>query len=219
METVKAKSLKVQMFEALDQSLSKEGFKLNASRGAFIRKRTPELSDIFQLVCPLGSPGWRVQPDVGVRIETIENIYHQIAGFEKKYQKGTCTVGSSVGIILAGDARRCEFGLATAADLPAVVQGVERVFHEFALPYFERYGSIEAIDELLNTDPLQPTPHKILWDRYAIGLITAKLLGRANFEELARIARERVALMNKGAFMPKIEALLALLETQPPLAT
>ncbi|GJJ02531.1 hypothetical protein RugamoR64_30690 [Duganella rhizosphaerae] len=103
--------------------------------------------------------------------------------------------------------------------MPLVVQGVERVFHEFALPYFERYGSIEAIDQLLNTEPLLPTPHKILWDRYAIGLITAKLLGRANFEELACIARQRVALMNKGAFMPKIEALLVLLETQQALTT
>ncbi|GJJ02523.1 hypothetical protein RugamoR64_30610 [Duganella rhizosphaerae] len=48
---------------------------------------------------------------------------------------------------------------------------------------------------LIRTYP--PRGTRIVWDSYVIGLTT-----------------HRGALMNKGAFMPKIEALLALLEIQ-----
>jgi len=82
----KEKSLKYQLFDAIHEKLSRHQFKLIASKGLLIRRRDAGVSDFFQLVCPLGYPGWLVIPSFGIRIERVEEIFHQISGFEPKYQ-------------------------------------------------------------------------------------------------------------------------------------
>lgn len=45
--------------------------------------------------------------------------------------------------------------------------------------------------------------------RCAHGLITAKLTGRPDYEELVRIYSERLRQTDKGFYLPKLQALIA----------
>ena len=96
MATAKFCDLKAGLLESLRPVLAKDGFSLNAKRGRFIRKRG-DVTDDFTLQCRDGKPGCRVEPDVGVRFEIVEEIYHRTSMFGPKYHKNTVTVGGSVG--------------------------------------------------------------------------------------------------------------------------
>jgi len=109
------KTLKAALFATLRDQLNGEGFKLKAARDTFVRAHEG-YSERFMLVCLDGKPGWRIQPNVGIRIERVEEIFHKTSGFEPKYQKDTPTIGGAVGNIEEGDNRDlpCFFGPALA---------------------------------------------------------------------------------------------------------
>jgi len=100
------KKLKAALFATLRDQLSGEGFKLKAARDKFVRSHEGH-SDFFQLVCLDAKPGWRIQPDVGIRIDRVEEIFHKTSGFEVKYQRDTPTIGGTVGTIKEDDNRTC----------------------------------------------------------------------------------------------------------------
>ena len=67
----------------------------------------------------------------------------------------TPTVGGSVGELSNRLSRHLEFFTEFESGIPRVVEGILKVFNEFALPYFEHYGSLPAIDHELNDNPVQ----------------------------------------------------------------
>jgi hypothetical protein len=205
--------LKVGIFAALTPELKKHSFSLKSAKDRFVRQRG-DVTDIFQLVCLDGKPGYRIQPNVGVRLERVENIFHQTSGFESKYQKDTATMGSSVGIFLTGDGRSCEFLLERESEIPSVAEKLVNVFREFALPYFERWGSLAAIDAELNDKPAERSHHRALASfRCSTGIIVAKLLCRPNYNQLAAFYTEVMNRDNKGFYLKRFQALLTSLET------
>ena len=88
--------LKAALFGSLARRLTSEGFQLNTPDDNFVRCRDG-ITDIFQVTCLNAKPGYRVQPGVAVRIERVEEIFHQTSGFEPKYQHSTPTMGTRVG--------------------------------------------------------------------------------------------------------------------------
>jgi hypothetical protein len=108
MGTVKFSELKTAILESLRPKLVQHGFTLNAQHGRFVRKRG-EITDRFTLQCRDGKPGCRVEPDVGVRIEYVEEIYHRTSWFQPKQHKNTSTVGGSIGELSDRPSRRLEF--------------------------------------------------------------------------------------------------------------
>ena len=115
------KNLKRAMFEALNAQLASDGFILKASKDSFVRRRNGTV-DIFQLVCLADQPGWRIQPNVAVRVDRVEEIFHHTSGFELKYQKDTPTIGGAIGNIIKNSNRACEFPLKADADVALVVE-------------------------------------------------------------------------------------------------
>lgn len=209
-------NLKQDLFDRLSPGLLAAGFTLVASKNQF-QRRSRDVTALFQLVCLDGKPGYRIQPNVGIRIERVEKIFHQTSGFESKYQKGTATMGSSVGMFLDGDSRSCEFLLRLDSEVAAVAEDVVKVFHEFALPYYARWGSLAAIDAELNDKPGERTLHRQLpWFRCSTGIIVAKLRGRADYDQLAAFYTEMMTLDNKGFYLQRFQALLKSLESIEP---
>ena len=100
--------LKVALFESVGRQLAVNGFKLKAARDKFVRSYNG-ITDHFQLVCRDAKPGYLIQPNVGVRIDLVERIFHQTSGFEAQYQDNTSTIGAPVGALISGDSRACEF--------------------------------------------------------------------------------------------------------------
>ena len=98
-------------------------------------------------------------------------------------------------------------------DVQAAAEKLLELFDTKAVPYFERYGSLEAIDHLLNDLPKQETPHRgYPMPRAASGLIVAKLVSRPNYLELLETYRSALAKLNGGFYLPQFEALAKSLE-------
>ncbi len=215
MATIKFRDLKAGILESLRPELAMHGFSLNVKHGRFLRRRG-DVTDELQLQCRDGYPGCRVEPDVGVRFECVEEIFHRTSGFEHKNQKGTSTVGGSIGELSNRPSRRLEFFTEFEAGIPRVVQDVLKIFHEFAVPYFERYGSLRAIDNELNGDPRSMTHQRSLpWFRCSTGIIVAKLVARPDYEELASFYLD--VMRNHKFYLKYFQPLLKSLEDVEPL--
>ena len=217
MGIVAGPGLKRSLFESLRPDLAKHGFSLDAARDRFVRKRGG-VTDLFQLVCLDGKPGYRIQPNTGVRIERVEEIFHQTSGFERKYQKGTPTVGAPVGALLSGtDPRACEFSLESGSEVVSVSEKLVGVFREFALSYFEHWGSLRAVDAELNDKPAERTVQRALaWFRCSTGIIVARLLNRPGYEQLAAFYTDVMARDNNGFYLKRFQSLLKSLESVEP---
>ena len=88
-----------------------------------------------------------------------------------------------------------------------------QVFRTFALPYFEKFVSLAAIDAELNDKPTERTPNRgSPWLRCSTGLIVAKLVGRPNYQELIDIYTEVVSGNAKGFYLKRFQALVQSLE-------
>jgi hypothetical protein len=193
--------LKTALFESVRKRLATYGFELHLGNHKFVR-RHDGITDVFQLPCKDAKPGYRVQPNVGVRIDLVEEIFHQTSGFEPKFRDGTSTMGNSVGSLIGKSSRDCEFLVETDADVPAVTEKVIEVFRDFAIPYFNKWRSLQAIDAELNDDPASKTKHRgLAWFRCSTGLIVARLLGRTDYEKLAEIYTEIMTKDNKGFYL------------------
>jgi hypothetical protein len=207
------KQLKTALFESVHAAFKSSGFTFHASSDAF-RRRHHGTVDIFQLVCLDGKPGWRVQPNVGVRVNRVEEIFHQKSGFEEKCQKGTPTIGSGVGNLLSGDNLACEFRLDLYGDITTVSERVVHVFHDFAVPYFQRFGCLSAIDSELNDAPSARTPQRAVpWLRCSTGAIVAKLTGSPDYDRLVHIYTDIMKCANGGFYLERFESLLRALDS------
>jgi hypothetical protein len=209
---------KVQLFESVNSELAHEGFILQAGKERFVRSHPGGITDLFQLVCLDAKPsGYRVQPNVGIRIETVEDIFHISSDMEPQYQKETPTLGGAVGNILTGSSRSCEFRLASLSDVTAVTTEILRVFREFALPYFDKYSSLPEIDAELNDKPQERTPNRgMSWLRVSTGIIVARLVGRDDYLQLVEMYEERMRRENNGFYLKRFQRLLESLEQIEP---
>ena len=206
-------SLKQALFQAVAERLAPDGFELDAAKDNLARRRNG-ITDIFQLTCVDGKPGYRIQPGVAVRIERVEEIFHQTAGYERKYQKDTPTMGTRVSSLLGGGPRSCEFVLQAVAEIGPSTENLMRVYREVALPYFQHWSSLAAIDAELNDKPGERTQHRALaWFRCSTGIIVAKLLGRPDYDQLASFYTDVMSRDNKGFYLKRFQALLKSLES------
>lgn len=208
-------SIKEMLLELLVPQLSEHGFKRQGSRESFLRQHADRV-DVFQLVFLDGKPGWRIQPNAGVRFDSVENIFHQVSGFEPKYQKDTVTVGAPLGIVLGDTARGCEFILESNDELASIVREVIKSFEDIALPYFSNWSNIKNIDSALNDDPSLRVPKLrggLAWFRCSTAIIIAKLTGRKDYDRLVSFYGDVMAADNKGFYLKRFDLLTKYLES------
>lgn len=79
---------------------------------------------------------------------------------------------------------------------------VRKFYHEFAIPFFEKYNSVDAIDKLLNEKPSEKVIYcdDLGW-RIIKGLISAKLNNNPRYNELRDYYRSEVESKFQGYFM------------------
>ncbi len=204
--------LKAQLFDALRLKLQNHDFTLDLKHHRFLRKRG-EVTDVYILICLDNQPGYRIEPDMSVRLERVEAIFHQTSGFKPVDQKYTATWGLPVSV-LAGER---EIPLATAAQVETATDQLMEIFREYALPFYDRWGSLEAIDAAVNANPHERVLYRSLaWFRCSTGLITARLTGRQDYDRLFHAYTEIMKKDNKGFYLKWFEPLTKALETIPP---
>jgi hypothetical protein len=207
--TSSAKStLKSAILQSIRDALNTRGFDVKTSKATFVRTRDG-VTEIFQLVILDRKPGWVLQPNVAVRIERVEEIFHRSSGFDVKFQGATPTIGAAVGVLQAEDARACEFPIGSEGEIPALTRQILGTFDTFALKYFERFSSLAAIDRELNDKPCERTPNRgVPWLRCSSGIIVAKLVNRPNFAELEKYYNDKMEKLSNGFYAPKFRSLV-----------
>lgn len=202
-------SLKAKLFARVGAKTAADGFGPARGRDFLVRKRDGA-TDYFYIICAESKSGYRVQPGAGVRLERVERLFHLTSGFERKAQLDTATMATTIGLLMGGTSRSCEFRLESESEVDVTATQLVDIFRDFGLPYFDRWSSLTSIDEELNEHPEKRTIHRALaWNRCSTGIIVAKLVGRANFKYLASYYHDVMATDNKGFYLSRFEALLS----------
>jgi len=176
--------LKNAILERLEKKLVIYGFNLNKSLPGF-RKKTVYGWQDFHLVFLIRHKGWEIKPGLLVRFNIIEDIYHQVSSFEKKYQKGTHTIGVSIEDLEKNEMKG-RFDLYEESQIDYVENKLFELFKSIALPFFDMYSNIKAIDKVLNGNPENTSLTGSIF-KGTKSLIIAKLLEREDFAKLEQI--------------------------------
>jgi hypothetical protein len=176
--------LRAGLSRSVGAEIKVHGFALKSSKNVIVRKWA-DRTDSFQLFLSNGEPGYLVQMNVAVRFERVEEIFHRSSGYPAKSQKDTATIATTVDDLVASDLRPYWFRIVSEDDIPSVTRRIVEAFCGIALPYYDKFGSLSAIDHELNDRPREPTRNRgFPWLRCSAGIIVAKLVNRPNFAEL-----------------------------------
>lgn len=206
------KRLKLEIFEHLKPRLVDHGFKLKAAKETF-RRQHDGVTDMFQLIFLDNKiddkPGWRIKLSIAVRVEKVEEIFHQTSSFDQKYQSDTATIGSSLNYLTGISRDDSEFPVNSIDEVPLVCSLILDAFSNFALFYFKRFDVLAEIDRELNTKPLEYNSNRgVPYFRCTTGLIVAKLVGRADYEYLVEVYTEIMRTSDKGFYLKRFQALV-----------
>lgn len=94
------------------------------------------------------------------------------------------------------------FKIASLNDVKEWSTIAKKFYNEFAVPFFEKYKSVDAIDKLLNEKPSKKVIYCDDWGwRIIKGLISAKLNNNPKYNELRDYYRSEVESKFQGYFM------------------
>lgn len=190
--------------------LLKYNFKLNKQTGEFTKK-TAYGWDKFHLIFTNKWNGWEIDFGMLIRIDVIENIYHKGSYYEKKYHKTTPTVGITIEDYL-NNGEEYKMQLNELNIYECFVETVE-LFENIALPFFQKYHSIENLDKAINMDSGNSIFSGIKYEGN-LGIILAGITGNSNFNLLERKYRDYYTNTYKGFYLQEFENILKEIKTQ-----
>lgn len=205
----KEEFLKSELLKALDPMLKDFGFKVNKASGEFTKKNKDGWYK-YQIVFLKTNGGWELKPSLLLRIDVVENIFHETSGFEEKYKKGTPTIGTTIEDYQA-DNGIYRFQLTEESQIDIVARELFLLFQKSALPFFEEFYSLKKIDAVLNIN-LSDTSLTGSIFKGLKTLIIAKLTGRSNYKELEDFYLNYYKEFSNGFYLPDYKRLTDYLE-------
>lgn len=210
---MKKTELKSELINKLKTLLKPYGFLFISRMDWFARKGPTSL--MYRLDFYGGydrDRGYVVSPSLAIRVDEVEDLYHKVSDFEPKYQKDTPTIWPTV-----KDLQRTkhdyEYALDSTDDVDLVAANLFDIFKKLALPFLEKNSSIDAIDELLNSDPENENSiFDIPKERFYRGVIVAKLAKRENYNEIVEIYRKHLSRINTR-YLENYEKLIDILHS------
>lgn len=179
------------IIQAVARELAPDGFWFDAVPSCFV-KQEGDIRFLFQIAMAAEHERLTCTPDVGVRSERIEDVFHRTSEFSPTDALNTATLG--VNLKLLTRSSKYDVVVSSAEDVHDAIQKLVQAFREVAIPYFSQFGSLKGIDAALNGSPSEQCVHMINERaRCSKGLIVAKLLHRPEYAELQQIYKERVA--------------------------
>jgi hypothetical protein len=189
--------------------LLKYGFKLNKQDSVFTRKTTYGW-DKFEIGFLNRRSGWDVDFGMLIRINEVEKIYHTGSYFEKKYHNSTPTIGIDIGTYLNDEENNTIF-LDEDSDLDEFYTMTVMLFKEVALPFFEKYNSVQELDNAINVEE-----GKSIFSGYKyegnLGIILAKLTNNPKFDFFENKYRNYYTVFCKGFYLKEFEDILKAVE-------
>lgn len=180
--------LKQKIFTKLESEFLELGFKFSKSKDRY-EKVTNGCRLIYSFFFYKRSN--EIAIEIFVLIEHIKTakIYKKATGHTLSN-----TIGNEVGIIVKNpdgkmkDHRSEDLTIQSENDVNQLEKDILKYFKQVAMPYYESNGSLEKIDEILNANTNEITVHaNTQYFRCPNGLIVARLINRANYDELVSI--------------------------------
>ncbi|MCF2490773.1 hypothetical protein [Dyadobacter sp. CY347] len=207
----KREFLRYEVLNSLSVKLSSFGYKTSKANFEFIKKTNFGWNK-YQLVFLIRDDGWEIKSSLLIRFDTIENLFHQISDFEKKYQKGTPTVGTSIEDLERLSSNSLSFQLSNESQINAIVSDLFELFKNVAIPFFEAYNDLQALDEKLNSNPMDTSLTGDIFKGMK-ALIIAKLVKRENYDELDKIYHSYYKYFANGFYLSGYQKLKELLNS------
>lgn len=194
--TFKANEIKEKIAIELGDKLSKEGFIYKKTRNEF-RCQRGDYTYIFILEQLSWSDHHSVDVRLAISQKQIETILEKIIGkLRHKY-----TFWRDIArIYKSPDGRQIINGnlailLIYNEDIEAAIETLEGYYKNIAKPYFDRYQSLESIDDIMNNPPFDHSPAHVggnFDNRCMKGLIVARLVNNPKYDELMAIYDEEI---------------------------
>lgn len=189
----------------LVEELKKYNFSLNKQDSEFTRK-TKHGWDKFQLIFLERKEGWEIDFGLLIRLHEIENIYHKGSYYEKKYQNSTPTVGISIENYL-NDGNVHRLNIKSIDDANIFYTDVIKYFEEIAIPFFDKYSSIEELDKAINVKEGKSIFSGLKYSG-SLGIILAGLNNNVDFIFFEKKYREYYKTFCKGFYLKEFEDIL-----------
>lgn len=202
--------LKKCLLDMLVEEFASEGFKLSRSVPEFTQKTKWGWRKL-QLIFLTRSEGWTIAPVIMIRFNEVEKLYHQISNFETRDQRSTPTIGSRIERLKKSDDTLASFDLKKLTDLEHVHDLVLDCLYNYALPYYERYDTLQSIDHCLNDDPTDLSSTGPIYKGIK-GVIASKLTARENHEEIVKAYTEYYTNFADGFYLKQYQKVVDLLE-------
>ncbi len=132
---------------------------------------------------------------IGINIIPIEkiqkHILHEDVGF---------AIGSGTSNYF--NELNYRYKIKTKYDIKEWGKIIRKFYEEYAVPFFEKYNSVDAIDKLLNDNPTEKVIYlDDLGSRIIKGLVVAKLNDNLKYDELRDYYKNEVETKFQGYFM------------------
>lgn len=194
--TLKATKIREKIALKLGEKLAEDGFIYKKTMNEF-RCQREDYTNMFILEQLSWSDHHSVDVRLAISQREIETILEKIIGkLRYKY-----TFWREIGrIYKSPDGRQIVNGnlailLLQDEDIEAAIETLEGYYKTIAKPYFERYHSLKAIDNIINNPPFEHCPAHVggsFDNRCMKGLIVARLVNNPNYDQLVAIYDEEI---------------------------
>lgn len=193
--TLKTKEVKESIATGLMKTLIPEGFLFKKTSNQF-EKVQGDYTSIFNILITAWGNCYSIEVRLYISQKQIEHIYESIVGKSHRL-----TLGNTIDRIYSSpDGRKVVNGnlgikIYFDEDIEAAVESIENYYKTIAKPYFEKYQTLSAIDDIMNNPPFEHNPADVGGnsdDRYMKGLIVARLVNNSKYEQLVATYDEAI---------------------------
>jgi hypothetical protein len=203
------RELRNSLLDLLALELKPAGFVLNKAQAEFT-KRLKDGWEKFQLIFLTRSEGLEINPVVLLRKNLVEDIYHKASYFETKYHKTTSTIGIALENF-HNDGNGYRLSLASETDILPCYHRILYLFNNVAIPFFEKYSSLEELDREVNTETRESIFSGPKYEGN-LGIILAKLVDNPHYFKLEEKYRNYYKQIDNGFYLSEYEGIIEVLK-------
>ena len=194
---IRIAELKEHLYLSLELIMEANGFKLKKSLSLF-EKKVNDIKYVLKFLFHVRSHEIAIEVFALIYYIPAEKLYKKASGISME------TIGNEIGKLFRNpdgkmvDHRSEDICISERSELDFVVEKVLSMFNSVALPYYQRFNTIDDIDSVLNDNPTEVSVHaNAQYFRCPNALIVAKLAKRQDYNELEKIYNERMSTVSE----------------------
>ena len=168
------------LYSGLFPLLKEVGFKLKKSEEIFERTIDDKTDSISIAIVDL-NPKFIVSITMGIRLESVENIFHKFSGAPEQLQKISTT--ALIQLEYFTSERPKEFLIEFEKDIGLAVNAFSDVIRKKVLPCFDNNKTVKSLDNVLNVDKTFDSTQ--LLSKAMHSIIIARLADNPDFESIS----------------------------------